>query len=91
LGLPTERRIEFRCGVHLGDVVEESDGDLVRVSPANGAFTSRLSADRSPSPPLDMTTTVTGLLSFGGLPAAGRQGPKTARQKRRASGMMPEG
>jgi adenylate cyclase len=26
-GLPTERRIEFRTGIHLGDVVEESDGD----------------------------------------------------------------
>jgi TolB-like protein/class 3 adenylate cyclase len=28
-GLPPERRIEFRAGVHLGDVVEESDGDLM--------------------------------------------------------------
>jgi adenylate cyclase len=28
-GLPPERRIEFRCGIHLGDVVEESDGDLM--------------------------------------------------------------
>src|SRR5271154_2128132 len=28
-GLPLERRIEFRIGVHLGDVVEESDGDLM--------------------------------------------------------------
>jgi adenylate cyclase len=28
-GLPLERRIEFRVGVHLGDVVEESDGDLM--------------------------------------------------------------
>src|SRR5579859_7269388 len=27
-GLPPERRIEFRVGIHLGDVVEESDGDL---------------------------------------------------------------
>ena len=24
-----ERRIEFRVGIHLGDVVEESDGDLM--------------------------------------------------------------
>jgi adenylate cyclase len=24
-----ERRIEFRIGIHLGDVVEESDGDLM--------------------------------------------------------------
>jgi adenylate cyclase len=28
-GLPPDRRIEFRIGVHLGDVVEEADGDLM--------------------------------------------------------------
>src|ERR1700693_511396 len=28
-GVPPERRIEFRVGLHLGDVVEESDGDLM--------------------------------------------------------------
>ena len=28
-GLPTEKRIDFRVGVHLCDVVEESDGDLM--------------------------------------------------------------
>ena len=28
-GLPPERRIEFRLGIHLGDVVEEADGDLM--------------------------------------------------------------
>src|SRR4030095_15254474 len=28
-GVPPERRIEFRIGIHLGDVVEESDGDLM--------------------------------------------------------------
>src|SRR5262245_16300922 len=28
-GLPSERRIEFRIGIHIGDVVEESDGDLM--------------------------------------------------------------
>ena len=28
-GVPPERRIDFRMGVHLGDVVEESDGDLM--------------------------------------------------------------
>ena len=28
-GLPPERRIELRIGIHLGDVVEESDGDLM--------------------------------------------------------------
>src|ERR1700686_2482848 len=28
-GVAPERRIEFRIGIHLGDVVEESDGDLM--------------------------------------------------------------
>ena len=28
-GLPQDRRIDFRIGIHLGDVVEESDGDLM--------------------------------------------------------------
>ncbi len=28
-GVSPERRIEFRVGIHLGDVVEESDGDLM--------------------------------------------------------------
>src|SRR6201998_773294 len=28
-GLPLEKRIEFRVGIHLGDVVEEADGDLM--------------------------------------------------------------
>jgi TolB-like protein/class 3 adenylate cyclase/Tfp pilus assembly protein PilF len=28
-GLPSEKRIDFRVGIHLGDVVEESDGDLM--------------------------------------------------------------
>jgi TolB-like protein len=28
-GLPPDRRIEFRIGIHLGDVVEETDGDLM--------------------------------------------------------------
>ena len=29
VGLSPERRIEFRIGIHLGDVVEENDGDLM--------------------------------------------------------------
>ncbi|MGB6539878.1 MAG: adenylate/guanylate cyclase domain-containing protein [Xanthobacteraceae bacterium] len=29
MGLRPERKIEFRIGIHLGDVVEESDGDLM--------------------------------------------------------------
>jgi TolB-like protein/Flp pilus assembly protein TadD len=28
-GVSAERRIEFRIGIHLGDIVEESDGDLM--------------------------------------------------------------
>ena len=28
-GVPDDQRIEFRIGVHLGDVVEEDDGDLM--------------------------------------------------------------
>ena len=28
-GVPPERRIEFRTGIHLGDVVEAADGDLM--------------------------------------------------------------
>ncbi|MBZ9670920.1 adenylate/guanylate cyclase domain-containing protein [Mesorhizobium sp. ES1-3] len=28
-GVPPDRRIDFRIGVHLGDVVEESDGDVM--------------------------------------------------------------
>src|SRR5450432_1100648 len=28
-GVPPERKIEFRMGIHLGDVVEETDGDLM--------------------------------------------------------------
>ena len=29
VGVPDDSRIEFRVGVHVGDVVEESDGDLM--------------------------------------------------------------
>jgi adenylate cyclase len=29
VGMPPDQRIEFRIGIHLGDVVEESDGDLM--------------------------------------------------------------
>ena len=28
-GVSPDKRIEFRIGIHLGDVVEESDGDLM--------------------------------------------------------------
>ncbi len=29
VGMPADQRIDFRIGIHLGDVVEESDGDLM--------------------------------------------------------------
>jgi adenylate cyclase len=29
VGVPADQRLEFRVGIHLGDVVEESDGDLM--------------------------------------------------------------
>src|SRR6516164_3747777 len=28
-GVPGDRRIDFRIGIHLGDVIEEADGDLM--------------------------------------------------------------
>jgi adenylate cyclase len=28
-GVPEDKRIQFRVGIHVGDVVEESDGDLM--------------------------------------------------------------
>jgi class 3 adenylate cyclase len=28
-GVPEDRRLQFRIGIHIGDVVEESDGDLM--------------------------------------------------------------
>ncbi len=44
-GLPQDRRIEFRIGIHLGDVVEESDGDLM----GDGVnIAARWKASRSP-------------------------------------------
>jgi adenylate cyclase len=49
-----EKRIEFRVGVHLGDVVEESDGDLM----GDGVnIAARLEADTtSPSSSSNMAT-----------------------------------
>ena len=42
VGLPEDRRIEFRIGIHVGDVVEEADGDLmgdaVNIGPVWRAF-----------------------------------------------------
>ena len=44
-GVPEERRIQFRVGIHVGDVVEESDGDLM----GDGVnIAARLEGSRSP-------------------------------------------
>ena len=46
-GLPEDRRIDFRIGVHLGDVVEEADGDLM----GDGVnIAARLRGSRRPAP-----------------------------------------
>jgi hypothetical protein len=47
----------------------------------SGTFTSRLPTDRSPSPLLDMTTTVTGFLLLAGLSPAGMAASFAARSK----------
>jgi adenylate cyclase len=45
-GVPAERRIDFRIGIHLGDVVEESDGDLM----GDGVnIAARLEGSRNPA------------------------------------------
>jgi adenylate cyclase len=50
-GLPPEKRIEFRVGVHLGDVVEESDGDIrAMASTSLRGWKTSPSAARSVSP-----------------------------------------
>jgi Adenylate and Guanylate cyclase catalytic domain len=46
-GLPPERRIELRVGIHLGDVIEESDGDVT----GDGVnIASRLESNAKPGP-----------------------------------------
>jgi hypothetical protein len=55
----TEPRVRFRCG--LPGCLPPCT-DRTGMAQPSGTFTSRLSTDRSPSPSLDMTTTVTGLI-----------------------------
>ena len=43
-GVPPERSIEFRLGIHLGDVVEEADGDLM----GDGNIAARLESIAAP-------------------------------------------
>jgi adenylate cyclase len=48
-GVPPEKRIEFRIGIHLGDVVEETDGDLMGDGVNIAARMVRLAASTSGS------------------------------------------
>ena len=54
-GVPAERRIEFRVGIHLGDVVEEADGDLmgdgVNIAARLEGFCPASSSTTCPKPP----------------------------------------
>ena len=74
LGTPDTSRNPFRAGPDFGaSLVHHSLRPVSllaplygsdRIAQPPGAFTSRLSTDRSPSPLRDMTTTVTGLLCW---------------------------
>jgi class 3 adenylate cyclase len=44
-GVPEDRRIEFRVGIHLGDVVEEADGDLMGEGVKQRSKYSRVACD----------------------------------------------
>ena len=55
-GLSPDRRIEFRVGIHLGDVVEEADGDLMATastSPPVLRASPRLARFACPRTPID--------------------------------------
>jgi adenylate cyclase len=54
VGVPADCCIEFRIGIHLGDVVEESDGDLwatASTSPRGSKESQRLAQSVSPRTP----------------------------------------
>ncbi len=77
-GVPPEKRIEFRVGIHLGDVVEESDGDLM----GDGVnIAARLEGDRRARRDLS----VRGRLSAGQVAARSRRSPISARPNSRTS------
>ena len=79
-GMPPDQRIEFRIGIHLGDVVEESDGDLM----GDGVnIAARLEGIAEPGRDLS----VRGRLSAGQGPARSRghrSRPDPAQEHRRA-------
>ena len=77
-GVPPDRRIEFRIGIHLGDVVEESDGDLM----GDGVnIAARLEGDRRAGRDLP----VRGRLPAGQGAARSRGRPISARHDSRTS------
>jgi adenylate cyclase len=54
VGLPSDRRIDFRIGIHVGDVVEEADSDLMGdgvniAARLEGVATPRLSSGEGPT------------------------------------------
>jgi adenylate cyclase len=51
-GVAAERRIEFRIGVHLGDVVEEADGDLMGDGPRGWKVSRSPARSASPRTPI---------------------------------------
>jgi len=48
-GVSPEKRIEFRVGIHVGDVVEEADGDLVSTLPRGSKGSQNRAGYVSPS------------------------------------------
>src|ERR1700751_673160 len=49
-GVPAEGRTEFRIGIHLGDIVEERDGDLMGDGVNIAARLEGIAAERKASP-----------------------------------------
>ena len=77
-GSPPERRIEFRIGVHLGDVVEEADGDLM----GDGVnIAARLEGIAAPGASACRRTPIA--RSRGGLIGGQRSWPDPAQEHRR--------
>jgi adenylate cyclase len=67
-GVPEDRRIVFRIGIHIGDVVEESDGDLM----GDGVNHAAKLDDRAVAGSLDDASVMHG---NGGIDEIAAQGP----------------
>ena len=79
-GVAPDRRIEFRIGAHLGDVVEEADGDLMGDGVNIAARLEGIGAAGAISMSEDFYRQLKGRLDRGGE----RSRPKTAQEHRRA-------